>query len=129
MGWKLFAILRLLATPLTIYNAATLDEINFLLIVSYLLSFVATGVVCLYAFDGNLLSKPLRRLIAISLSILLAADAFFVLRLVYWFGKYAPTMSYEPIMTEFAIPMIWNALSVLAAWRYSAGRTVGAART
>ncbi|MCV9966143.1 hypothetical protein OIU34_30180 [Pararhizobium sp. BT-229] len=122
MGWKLFAILRLLVTPLIIYNAAKLDEINFLLITDYLLSFVATGVVCLYAFDGKLLSKPLRLLIAISLSISLAQSAFFISQFVYWAGIR------EFIFTEFAIPMISGVLSVVAAWRYSVGRTVGTVR-
>ncbi len=122
MGWKLFAIFRLLATALLIYDVAVWREVDFGVIIDCVLATVATGIVCLYAFDGKLLPKPLRIVIAIGLSIALAQTAFFYAQILYWLPRY------ELILTDFAIPIISGALCVWAAWRYSAGHSVGAVK-
>ncbi len=126
MGWKILAGLNVvLAIAVAVDFVFGSYQPNLWSITSYLMSCLAGGMVCLYAFDGRLFSLQSRIFIVIVISVFALVEALIGLR------TSSLALGNEPLVLTvaiFAIPLILSVLSLIAAWRYSRGRTVSSAR-
>lgn len=126
VGWKLFAGLNVFfAIAATGQFALGYIEPSPWHIAGYLMSLVGTAAVCLYAFDGKVLSLTARKGIAISFSVFAVVETVQGLWINYF--DLADTALAARVVI-FALPLFLSVFSVVAAWRYSQGRTLSRAR-
>jgi len=125
MGWKLFAGLNVLfAIAASAQFALGYMEPTPWHIMAYIFSLLGTVAACLYAFDAKILSRLARKGIAISFSIFAVVE---VLRAL-WFDYFK--LGERPVEVRavlFFLPLFLSVFSVIAARRYSEGRTVRSA--